>query len=784
MYDIRQFKPTLYVLVLMGFIGYAMAAESIGFFVFPVGLVLLNGWLMKTGRFAPLPRWLSNLATILCLLWAGSQVVGTRQTAILVIGQFLVFLQLVKLYEQRANRDFAQLLVLSLLLMVASSINTASLLFGIILITYLFLSLYCCLLFHLKVETEHARSAMALPDSVRTELTLRQDQRNLTRSMRRLTGLVSSASVVMAVIVFLFFPRGMGQGILGPMQLAPGQALTGFNDQMSFQRIAAITQSTEQVAWVTLKKDGELIEGTMPLLLRGTTFDIYNGNDEEAQWQWSRSRISSMSDMAEGIASGTSWRSPTYGAGLNVWEQSICLKPTGTPALFAMAGAYSVSSNSELAIRQSVSDEILQLAEPVNSQITYTVLSRGVLDPSNTRTPSQAWTLWREMRDRLAQESGIEPRPDFGNRGRGRFRRRSLIDPAVAAYALLPDITNGLAAKRDQSAEVTDLDLQIAAAIEKHLQTQFTYSLDLTDSKRLAGQDPMAWFLSDQGRRGHCEYFAGAMTLLCQSLGMQARVVAGFKCDEYNPLLGQYIVRQSHAHAWVEVLTNRGWVTFDPTSGRTAPQPSAIASVWQKLKYAFNYLEFGWQQNVVAYDNDNRENLVANLNQHLTNTAIQGSGAAKSVQEWLQFGGLFIISSQLLSAFMGLILIVLIVAVAWFLLEKWRLRRRAVRIGLDNLPANDQLKLARQLGFYDDLMQLLERHQIVRQKHLTPMEFSESLAYLPNETFRTIRRLTGIFYHIRYGRRELTGPRQRLLGNVIQKLQQDMSALAGGQSAG
>jgi len=243
------------------------------------------------------------------------------------------------------------------------------------------------------------------------------------------------------------------------------------------------------------------------------------------------------------------------------------------------------------------------------------------------------------------------------------------------------------------------------------------------------------------------------------------------------------MVRQSHAHAWVEVLTPHGWVTFDPTSGRSTPPPTAIASAWQKIKHAFNFLEFGWQQNVVAYDNDNRENLVANLNRQMTNTAIQGSGAVKNVHQWLQFGGLFIISSQLLSAFMGLIMIVLIVSVIWFLLEKWRLRRRAARIGLDTLPASDQMKLARQLGFYDDLMQLLERHQIVRPSHQTPQEFSESLAYLPSETFTTIRRLTAIFYHIRYGRRELTPPRQRLLGNVIQRLQQSMAAPASAQTA-
>ena len=39
----------------------------------------------------------------------------------------------------------------------------------------------------------------------------------------------------------------------------------------------------------------------------------------------------------------------------------------------------------------------------------------------------------------------------------------------------------------------------------------------------------------------------------------------GFKCDEFNNLTNSYIVRQSHAHAWVEVLNDkREWITFDP----------------------------------------------------------------------------------------------------------------------------------------------------------------------------------------------------------------------------
>src|SRR5436305_29564 len=218
MYDIRQFRPALYTLLILGMSGFALAAQSPGLWVLSVGAILLNGWLIKLGYFHPLPRLLANLITLLALLYIVYEVLSPGITPIMVIGQFLVILQLVKLFEQRANRDYAQLLVLSLLLVVAASINTASLLFGVLLIVYLFLSLYCCLLFHLKVESDHAKVAIALSEEKLNPASLRHDQRYLSRSMRKLTFFVSGTAIVMAILVFLFFTRGTGANLLAPLQ--------------------------------------------------------------------------------------------------------------------------------------------------------------------------------------------------------------------------------------------------------------------------------------------------------------------------------------------------------------------------------------------------------------------------------------------------------------------------------------------------------------------------------------------------------------------------------------
>ena len=225
------------------------------------------------GRFRPLPRTIANLVTLASVAYIIHELVTQAGPPVMVVGQFLVFLQLVKLWEQRGNRDWAQLLVLSLLLMVAALMNTASLWFGLLLAAYLFLSLYCCLLFHLKVEADVAAAAFPVGPEKLSPETLRQDQRFLGRSMHRLTTAVATVGVAFAVGIFVIFPRGPG-GVLGPLQQFHNP-LTGFSDRVSFQSVAAITQSHEKVAFVQLWHNDQLIPGTETLMLRGLTLDRY-----------------------------------------------------------------------------------------------------------------------------------------------------------------------------------------------------------------------------------------------------------------------------------------------------------------------------------------------------------------------------------------------------------------------------------------------------------------------------------------------------------------------------
>ncbi len=263
-----------------------------------------------------------------------------------------------------------------------------------------------------------------------------------------------------------------------------------------------------------------------------------------------------------------------------------------------------LGSAHHIMLRYSPADEAIQTVDQLTQKIQYTVQSTGV----------------------VANES---PGAELG-------RQPSNIDPRIAQYARRPEVSGGLAAQRLALAATqpagsdlpTVLDEQIARNIEHHLQSTFKYTLDLTDTERIAGQDPIVAFLYDF-KRGHCEYFAGAMTLLCQSLGMDARLVVGFKCDEYNRFGHYYQVKQSQAHAWVEVLTADGWKTFDPTSGQEASP--ATASLWQNTKHFFNFLQYKWANAVIAYDAENRDNIIETFNNRITNTAINSSVAVEPI---------------------------------------------------------------------------------------------------------------------------------------------------------
>ena len=114
----------------------------------------------------------------------------------------------------------------------------------------------------------------------------------------------------------------------------------------------------------------------------------------------------------------------------------------------------------------------------------------------------------------------------------------------------------------------TRSDAEFVAAVLAHFRDQpFVYTL----RPPLLGGDPVDDFLF-RTRRGFCEHYASAFTVLARAAGIPARVVTGYQGGEINPLSNRLVVRQSEAHAWAEVwLDERGWTRVDPTAA-VAPQ--------------------------------------------------------------------------------------------------------------------------------------------------------------------------------------------------------------------
>lgn len=93
----------------------------------------------------------------------------------------------------------------------------------------------------------------------------------------------------------------------------------------------------------------------------------------------------------------------------------------------------------------------------------------------------------------------------------------------------------------------------------------FQYSTNVTTGHQ--SLDLAAWLTdpaSPNYRTGYCEQFAASMAVLARSLGIGSRVVWGFTPG--TDIDGWVVVRDSNAHAWVELwIDGFGWVPFEPT---------------------------------------------------------------------------------------------------------------------------------------------------------------------------------------------------------------------------
>ena len=301
---------------------------------------------------------------------------------------------------------------------------------------------------------------------------------------------------------------------------------------------------------------------------------------------------------------------------------------------------------------------------------------------------------------------------------------------------------------------------------------RFRYTLDLRSFVRIGDRDPIDLFLNEY-RFGHCEYFASALCALCQSVGVDARIVVGYLASEFDKSSQRYIVRESDGHAWVEIRTGEyQWTKMDPTPASEMNTPPQEDESWAVvMRFIFAPINSLWRDEIAQFDARSQNALVQQTNDWFHKT-IQSFWAmiqrtARSAGEssrWISTSSIWFGSVALT--------LTLSCAAMWIAYRKWQRTQRA--LGLTRRGRIRTKVALRDCAFYVDALDILERRGIRRPLNLLPSSFAELVRVQHPIGGDIFTEIVKRFYAIRFGG-ERPDPRRRaedhaLVGRMRQAL--------------
>jgi hypothetical protein len=332
------------------------------------------------------------------------------------------------------------------------------------------------------------------------------------------------------------------------------------------------------------------------------------------------------------------------------------------------------------------------------------------------------------------------------------------------------------------------------------------YQYSLTGPERDPRLDPIEDFLTKH-RQGHCEYFATALTLMLRSQGIPARLVVGYKCDEWNGVGNFFQVRQLHAHTWVEAYlrpeqipaelkhggdywpwSQGGWLRLDPTP---AAAEDVTAHWFKPLRKGLDWLDFAWSNYVMELDYTRQRDAIYQPIRRLLLAAWHWSTdphrwrarlAALAAQ--LPREGLRGASGWLGAAIAVLAATTLLAAAAWLL------RRLLLRLWTNGSGGRTGRARRRcQIAFYHRFETLLSRQGMVRAAGQTQHEFAVAagrrLAQESGEPQWTAlaEAIARAFYRVRFGRQPLDNTEVKAVEHALAELAaRARSRAAGGRT--
>ena len=223
------------------------------------------------------------------------------------------------------------------------------------------------------------------------------------------------------------------------------------------------------------------------------------------------------------------------------------------------------------------------------SYTTFAIRSDGTLRLWQPYGRARAFSVRSAITDHnlgaLTRAPGLSPAQQSAWRG-NRFTSATLELPENAeARRVLRAVATQIRALSKSEGRELETPHQKALAIGRYLIATCEYSLSTPAVP--PGEDSAAFFLTSS-RRGACDMFASAMALLLRAMDVPTRIATGFRQpetpDDDAGLI--HTVREKDAHAWVEYYVPEfGWVRFDPTDGTREADTSLGAQMLQLMKW-------------------------------------------------------------------------------------------------------------------------------------------------------------------------------------------------------
>lgn len=728
MTPIARYGRHLRIEMLLAIAAYAVALRAFELGIVLGGAVLASGYIADGPRGRRLPRRAATLVAVglaVWLIWSFIQRPDPEAT-MSVVGRLACLLGTLRLYERRTSRDDRQIVALAVVAVTASILYSFQLLFGVIVLCFSVQTIHVLMLNRLwtGLETARAERRRVVAESVVPPVEPGIGRSGILQ-FRLLVGLCSVLAFVAATGVFLIFPR---QGARQPLTLG---ARSGFSADVDLARNDRIEQSNREVFTVRwLDPRGEAVRWPQPLLLRGAVLDRWD--PARRRWRIEERRTIRRSIVTDGGREDWSDLGGLVESAA-MYTQVVVPRSLASPRLFLRWAPVAVSTDRP---RDLVFD-------PSTFELEFSDLTRlGDVGYAARVLPTPGDAAVETI---AAGRAAPIRRPDFPV---PEVRAEAVRILEARAPDLLDEVDPG------DGEAFWRRRREIARVFTEYLQgPDFRYTLDLRRMVLRSDVDPIVSFLRDQ-RFGHCEYFASAMCALCQSIGVEARMVTGYVAVEFDDALRQYVVRESNAHAWVEVRTGRwAWREFDPTGTDELEALQAGRRSWaDDWRWLYDRFETLWTSRFVAFDGEAQSALAERLGDSIGDrgraTLDSIASGAGRVNRYFQLGP----AGYIWLGVVAFAIVIAIIAVASILRRRRRLRRVLGEAAPRTLAS---------VAFYLDLLEAFDRLGRPKPAHRAPMAHLERVAEIRPDIAAAAAPLVRLLYEVRFGGRRLDAAARR-----------------------